>query len=459
VCASTSASAASTALVDAGARRQLATRTSLSQRVKQRLYKMVRQEAWDEVVERAVDMTQAQFAAAYNNNIPDQATTTSCKATEAQLTRLSDHVDYFVQQPMDWIDEKGYEALEKAGEATSLQRKLTALNTAAAGVGAALGAMSALPRVGPAFKALRKLVKGVDSSLIKPGKINLARFNGRITTPAKKKIQVLLIKNEIAAEALEVARHMYGEYFQDPMRFTDMVCPTVTLCTVCQPAVTAQLTAINDFFDEVREELDELARWLSEFENWLSGLSTFVLSTPWRIFSSFISGLNVVLNPFWKLLNRRICVTVPIPTMKKKCIKIFRKRKCWKVPWVSQEKFCFRVKQVISGLRIFNVVIDMLMKQITKLLPFLDIERMLIALFPDLSNLPGLPNLNLPSLTLPDFNFPQLGFGDCVESLTQISDGAPAIINSIETCFQLPGLETVYPFVKCHEPPSFCPSE
>lgn len=411
------------------------------------------------MVERAVYMTEDAFVSTYQSNVPEAATTPSCQATETQLTRLSDHVDYFVQQPMDWIDEKGYEAIEKANEATSLQRKLTALNTAAAGVGSALGAMSALPRVGPAFKALRKLVKGVDSSMIKPGKLNLGRFNGRVTKPAKQRIQLLLIKNELAAEALEVARHMYAEYFEDPMRFTDLVCPTISLCTVCQPAVTTQLTAINDFFDQIRRELDELARWLTEFESWLSGLSTFVLSTPWRIFETFLSGLNMVLDPFWKLLNKRICVTVPIPTMRKKCIKIFRKRRCWKVPWVAKEKFCFRVSQVISGLRIFNVVIDMLMKQITKLLPFLDIERMLIALFPDLSNLPGLPDLSLPSLTLPDFNFPQLGFGDCVDSLTQISDGAPAVIDAVETCFRLPGLETLYPFVKCHEPPAFCPSE
>lgn len=152
-------------------------------------------------------------------------------------------------------------------------------------------------------------------------------------------------------------------------------------------------------------------------------------------------------------------MTVYVPTVKKKCKKVFGKRWCVKVPWMSKEKFCFRIKQIISGLNLMGFIMDALMKSIKKVLPFLDIERQLIKLFPGLNSLPGVPSLSLPSLDLPDFDFPRLGFpGTCVDKLTQVTDGTPAIIAAVETCFDPPAASLPYPFVVCQEPPSWCSS-
>ena len=332
-----------------------------------------------------------------------------------------------------------------------LEADLRALYVAGNGVGAAMLALTPLPYVGPAFKVLRKLVSTSVKVLVKPSRDGLTKFNKAITKPTKSRLQELLIKNEAAATALEVAADLYGEYFEDPMRYADMSCGAVTTCTVCQPAVTQGLAAVNGVLDGIADEVTAIATALKKISGFLVEVSSFVLSKGWQKFSNFLSGLDKLLAPFYNLLNKKICVTVPVPTIKKKCKKVFGKRICIKYPTVVKEKFCFRVQQIIDGLNVMSLIMDYLMKALKKHIPGLDIEKQLIKLFPSLNALPGVPDVSLPNFNLPALPYVDLGFaaGECVSALTEVTDGGvPEIVNMVDQCFELPNLPS-FPMSIC----------
>ena len=87
------------------------------------------------------------------------------------------------------------------------------------------------------------------------------------------------------------------------MRYADMSCGAVTTCTVCQPAVTQGLAAVNGVLDGIADEVTAIATALKKISGFLVEVSSFVLSTGWQKFSNFLSGLDKLLAPFYNLLT------------------------------------------------------------------------------------------------------------------------------------------------------------
>lgn len=426
-------------------------------------------EAWRLTEEFAIGTATATWQA----NIPDGATTSACQTTESELDQMKDHFNYFVDQSQEQIDEHGANFIEKAEAAEKLEGDLGSMKTTLGVLTTILDAVKILPPAKNFVTTIQPTIEEFEDRVISMH-TQLRNFNAQKTTPAKEKVDEILVKNQEIAEKIEIAKFTFNEYAYEPFLVFDKFCDVVTTNTICTTPVNNGLNQINSNLQAVRDEVDSLRDFIVGMSGFIDIIDNFLKLDEWKVFQTFMNYMSVVFNPIDAFLNMDVCVTVPVPTIEKKevCFKVclltvnmckkrifggvkinvpcgLRKNcfnDCINLPYptIKNERFCFKVKNIVNGvLNVVNFVMDALMDAVTAMMPPLPTF-----------NLPGLPSLNLPSLNLPSplafpsFDFPSFGFGSCV-----LDNGVfPLVSNEgmplapLLDCFSLPQVPTTFQF-------------
>ena len=204
--------------------------------------------------------------------------------------------------------------------------------------------------------------------------------------------------------------------------------------------------------DKSRKAIEMVKALLDE----LAAIRDFFVCPKWVNFWDFLGWLNMMLNPFFNILDYKVCVSIPWATMEDKCIDYWwfecdwdgcswvKQTTCMFVPYVSMKQFCFTLRDIIKGVTgalklvsdALNEVVEAILKALSALgmpsipWPDLGLDWLLKLLridinwptfrlpdWPDITWPFDLPQIELPDLGLffylPTFDHPLLGLLDC----------------------------------------------
>ena len=163
-----------------------------------------------------------QGAEYYYGNLPS---TQQCASMENEATRFDGHIQFYVEGPMETINDNGEYALEKLEDARDLEDDLERIIDVFRVLDPALGMMGFLPVVGPAFKAFRKVCAYANRYTVQPAERNVARFNSKIRDyRIEDRIQSVVDTNAEAGEKLAEAKVWVQDKGSNVLA-VDRVCP------------------------------------------------------------------------------------------------------------------------------------------------------------------------------------------------------------------------------------------
>ena len=400
----------------------------------------------------AFNVASSMVQRAYEYYYGDLPLTDQCAAMENEAIRFDGHIQFYVEGPMENINDNGEYALEKLEEAQELEDDLERIIDVFRVLDPVLGLMGFLPYVGPAFKLFRKACAYANRYTVQPAERNVARFNRKVEQyRLEDRIQYVVDTNAEAGEKLAEAKVWVQEQGHNILA-VDRVCPNDPLRSACETSSDA-LRPVNDELDKVRDLMANFAAQIDLLAGYLVGIDILLENPIYIVVTDFFNAIYGVLRPFIDLLYRRIGVWVPVPgwAWKRVCWRIHypcgvrwcrsrvwcgwscrwrrsgwgwklscRSRYCnisypcgvhwcsyWACMWVGYptitwKYFSFRVVDIIMGaLSVLNIVLDALMSLLKSLIPGL----------PELNfSFPGLPGMfDLSILTdIFDFSLPNI---------------------------------------------------
>merc|ERR1711988_89300 len=378
-----------------------------------------------------------------------------CRRAYDEIVRLVNHYDWYINGPLNKIDTYGNMVLDYIADVKETYEDLKKVSTVLLILRIPVAGMGFLPYVGPAFRVFgnlmarlqqvldrcknvaRRIVETIDRSRIEPNVQTLVDKAGEL--------QIYLNTGTYTSEA----------YILGSIVIASSVCPS----TAARPCnyVWDKLQHFNNLLDRLRNVLNHLANLIMQLYNGLKAFAYLYANAIWRAVVNFFSAIYNALRPFIDLLNRRICVRVPIPVIRHKhvcvtiwypcgvrkcrrCARIYcgprcggcgwRGCRCWSAycnacvwypcgvnfchrrgcswipyPAVEMRNYCFTILQIIKGvLNLLSIVMNAFMSLIKRLIPGLPNIRFNIPGFP--FSMPHLPTISIPwdLLHLPNIN-------------------------------------------------------
>ena len=267
------------------------------------------------------------------------------------------------------------------------------------------------------FKIFRPLIKSLKTFADQMhGK--LKNLNTKITRKVKKHVDNILDFNQAKADWLFGYQNIFGSFFASKILKADQFLPVLFGADAAEPTRVI-CKGMNTAIDESKRAFTSFSNGaagvVADLRKFVDGLKPMLELAEFPLFKkmvNFFSGLGSILDPFYKILTKRITITIPWPVIRekrvcvtikypcgvKKCFKWAWYPKCnwggcwrkwfkiWypcgvvlcsktgcamvKYPWITTKSFGTSVKDLISG--VFNAikaVTDPLMNLLKNILP------------------------------------------------------------------------------------------
>lgn len=268
-----------------------------------------------------------------------------CGAMHSELMRMYDHVDLFVLDYQQKINDNAELTLEHITYTKDLQDELTKLEQFALAMSPVMPLVSKLPYAGRVAKIFYDLYVQLIKATVKPTNVVLARVNNRITNSGvPSKLSTIITKNEELATKIMTVRDLMLDKANDLVK-VDAICPAVVgaVTSVSCASIQSALIAPNDQLDDFAADAAAMAEFLDQQMTPIFEIAVAFLESPvYAAVESILSVVSIGFDAINALLETKIKACVPLVCWRTKEV-------CESVQYPSGVKMC---KKKVLGKKI-----------------------------------------------------------------------------------------------------------